>query len=40
MMSWKIGLDTSPCVFEGDITGSEQCPGLYLYQVSVTPRRA
>jgi hypothetical protein len=30
-------LDTSPCVFEGDITGSEQCPGLYLYQVSVTP---
>ena len=30
-------LDTSPCVFDHDITGSEQCPGLYLYQVSVTP---
>jgi len=30
-------LDTSPCVFDDTITGTEQCPGLYLYQVSVTP---
>jgi len=30
-------LETSPCVFDEDITDTEQCPGLYLYQVSVTP---
>ena len=30
-------LSTSPCVFDDDITAAEQCPGLYLYQVSVTP---
>lgn len=30
-------LKTTPCVFNDDITEAEQCPGLYLYQVSVTP---
>ena len=30
-------LNTTPCVFDDTITGAEQCPGLYLYQVSVTP---
>jgi hypothetical protein len=30
-------LNTTPCVFDNDLTEAEQCPGLYLYQVSVTP---
>ncbi len=30
-------LNTTPCVFDDELTEAEQCPGLYLYQVSVTP---
>ena len=30
-------LNTTPCVFTDALTEAEQCPGLYLYQVSVTP---
>ncbi len=30
-------LNTTPCVFTDAVTEAEQCPGLYLYQVSVTP---
>lgn len=33
----KDWLATSGCVFTEQVTGAEQCPGLYLYLANVTP---
>ena len=30
-------INTSACVFSDDLTGTDQCPGLYLHMASVTP---